>query len=131
MLATIRSYSPERRSGCRDDGAPDWAAGLPVAWREMAETPLQFVEYREYEMPASRCLGYDADDKLCYYAHQYLIETCRSDDDEDFYRAIDGGETMRAWRLRDERWLILHQPITDDCTSPKRGFYSFSTEAPR
>ena len=131
MLATIRSCSHERRSGCRDDGAPDWAAGLPVAWREMAETPLHFFEYREYEMPASRCLGYDADDKLCYYAHQYLIETCRSDDYEDFYLAVAGGETLQAWRLCDERWLIYRQPITDDNPSPKRGFYSFSMEAPR
>ena len=38
---------------------------------------------------------------------------------------------LQAWRLRDERWLIYRQPITDDNPSPKRGFYSFSMEAPR
>ena len=112
-------------------GEPDWSACLPTQWRTMAEAPLRIVEHREYEMAASRWLGYDADDRLCYYAHHYLIETSRSDDDEEFYLAVAGGETLQAWRLRDERWLIYRQPITDDNPSSKRGFYSFSMEAPR
>lgn len=115
----------------RDDPTPDWSAHLPADWRAMAEAPLRFVEHREYEMPASRRLGYDADDRLCYCAHHYLLETCRSDDDEDFYRAVTGGEILHAWRLRDGRWLIYRRPIGDDCQPVSRGFYSFATEAPR
>ena len=115
----------------RDDPTPDWSALLPADWRAMAEAPLRFVEYREYEMPASRCLGYDADDRLCYCAHHYLLETCRSDDDEEFYRAVTGGETLHAWRLRDGRWLVYRRPIADDCQPASRGFYSFAPTAPR
>jgi hypothetical protein len=130
MLASNQPYSsgPARNFQA---GEPDWSACLPAAWRAMAEAPLHIVEHREYEMAASRWLGYDADERLCYYAHHYLIEACRSDDDEEFYLAVAGGETLQAWRLRDERWLIYRQPVADDHPSPKRGFYSFSMEAPR
>jgi hypothetical protein len=115
----------------RDKPTPDWSALLPTDWRAMADEPLRFVDYREYEMPASRCLGYDADDRLCYCAHHYLLETCRSDDDEEFYRAVTSGETLQAWRLRDGRWLVYRQPIADDCQPAGRGFYSFAPTAPR
>jgi hypothetical protein len=127
LLAT----SARPASTGRDDPTPDWSALLPAEWRAMADAPLRFVEYREYEMSASRCLGYDADDRLCYCAHHYLLETCRSDDDEEFYRAVTGGETLHAWRLRDGRWLVFRRPITDDCQPASRGFYSFAQSAPR
>lgn len=114
----------------RHEPTVDWAAHLPAEWRSMAETPLRFAEYREYEMAASRCLGYDADDRLCYSAHRYLLETCRSDDGEEFYRAVTGGEILHAWRLRDGRWLVHRRPIAED-GQPLRGFYGFASEAPR
>ena len=129
MLASNLCHSTEP-AAVFQAGEPDWSACLPTQWRTMAEAPLRIVEHREYEMAASRWLGYDAHDRLCYYAHQYLIEASRSDDDEEFYLAVAGGETLQAWRLRDERWLIYRQPITDDNPSPKRGFYSFSLEPP-
>ncbi len=121
----------ERTLRTEPDQATDWTAHLPAEWRAMAEVPLHFVTHRDYEMPASRCRGYDADERLCYCAHHFLIETCRSDDDEDFYRAVTGGESQHAWRLRDGRWLIYRQPITDSCEPPRRGFYLFSEDAPR
>ena len=46
-------------------------------------------------------------------------------------RLDEGALALQAWRLRDEHWLIYRQPITDDNQPPKRGFYSFSMEAPR
>lgn len=131
MVAARQSCWVEPRHTGRDAVEPDWMTHLPADWREMAEGPLRFVEYREYEMPARRCLGYDADDRLCYCAHHYLLESCRSDDDEEFYHAITGGETLHAWRLRDGRWLVYRRPIADDCQPASRGFYTFSAEAPR
>lgn len=133
MIAESGDCTGARTGGrrCRDRANPDWAARLPAAWREMVCVPLRFVAHREYEMTASRCMGYDEDAQLCYYAHHYLIEVSRSDDDEEFYTDVSGGESVHAWRLRDERWLIHRQPIAGDCQAASRGFYTFSTEPPR
>jgi hypothetical protein len=97
----------------------------------MAVVPLDFVEHREYEVAARRCFGYDADGEACYYAHGYALKELRSDDDEDFYQIVTYGETVHAWRLRDERWLV-HR-IVHRCGegAPGRGFYSFAEHCPR
>ena len=57
-----------------------------------------------------------------------LTET-RSDNDEDFYTVVTRGETLRAWRLRDDRWLTWRRTVCPD-GSVSRGFYSFSPTCP-
>ena len=108
-----------------------WLAHLPAEWRDMVIAPLDFVEHREYEMLARRCLGYDVDGETCYYAHDYALAESRSDDDEDFYQVVAYSETVHAWRLRDERWLMHRVVHHGGEGTPGRGFYSFTEHCPR
>lgn len=127
-LQTCAKASPARRAPER---TPDWAGALPAEWRAAAIAPLQFAMHQEYEMPASRTLGYDADGAACYYRHTFLLDTVRSDDDEEFYQAFVYGEEIEAWRLRDERWLVWRRVRREEDCSEARGFYSFSESMPR
>lgn len=125
---TQPSPKPAARSARRDDA---WLAYLPAEWRDMVVEPLDFDEHREYEIAARRCFGYDVDGETCYYAHGYVLNESRSDDDEDFYQVVAYSETVHAWRLRDDRWLI-HR-IVHHCGegAPGTGFYSFAEQCPR
>ena len=117
---------------CRKhDREPDWQKGLPVEWRVAAVAPLNFSIFREYEIPASRTLGYDEEGQPCYYRHSYVLGELCSDDDEEFYEHIAYGEEVEAWRLRDERWLIWRIQHEDGGCRGNRGFYSFSENMPR
>ena len=109
---------------------PGWAPALPREWLDAVESPLYFTAYREYEMAAERCLGYDADDHPCYRAHRVLLTRLQSDDDEEFYEAPAYYEEMAAWRLRDERWLVFRRQLADD-GQPGRGFYTLHPAMPR
>lgn len=110
---------------------PDWLAFLPAEWRDMVIEPLDFKRHLEYEMAARRSFGYDVDGSTCYYAHSYALNESRSDDDEDFYEVITYGESVRAWRLRDERWLIYRVVHSAGDAQPSRGFFSFAEQHPR
>ena len=110
---------------------PDWQQALPAEWRAQAIAPLRFTIHRDYEMPASRTLGYDQDGQTCYYQHTFALGEPRSDDDEEFYEAIVHGEEVHAWRLRDQRWLgwsVIRKE--GDCRG-NRGRYSFAQSMPR
>ena len=110
---------------------PQWQKELPGEWRTTAIAPLSFASYREYEMPASRTLGYDAKGQACYYRHTYILGSLCSDDDEEFYETIAYGEEVQAWRLHDERWLIWRIVHEDGDCRGNRGFYSFSGSMPQ
>lgn len=129
MRAFIDSCAAPARRSLHDRSA--WLDYLPSEWREMVIVPLDFVEHHEYEVAARRCHGYDIDGNACYYAHGYVLTEPRSDDDEEFYQVVAYSETVHAWRLRDDRWLI-HR-IVHHCGegAPGRGFYSFSERCPR
>ena len=120
--------APARRKRERE---LDWQKGLPVEWRIAAIAPLNFSTFREYEIPASRTLGYDENGQACYYRHSYVQGELCSDDDEEFYEHIAYGEEVEAWRLRDERWLIWRIQHEDGGCRSNRGFYSFSESMPR
>jgi len=119
------------RTRRRADQDPDWRQALPAEWRSAAIAPLNFAIHREYEMPASRTLGYDEDGLPCYYRHAFVLGAPYSDDDEEFYAAVVYGEEVHAWRLRDERWLIWRIVREDGDGRGNCGFYSFSEEMPR
>jgi len=129
MPATSLRASSPRRIGSAS--AVDWQQSLPEKWRTSVVEALDFTEYREYEIPACRTLGHDENGELCFYAHRYTLTESRSDDDEDFYEVVAYSETVRAWRLRDARWLTWRIVQTGDDAIPGRGFYSFSEHAPR
>lgn len=119
------------RKSARNRQAPDWLQTLPAEWREAAIAPLEFTRHRDYELPASRTLGYDEDHQPCYYRHLYVIGSLHSDDDEEFYEVVAYGEEVEAWRLRDGRWLIWRIAHEDGACNGNRGFYSFSEEMPK
>lgn len=123
LAATLRRLPPA--------GATDWQRHLPAEWRASVVEALDFTEYREYEIPGCRTLGHDEEGELCFYAHRYTLTESRSDDDEDFYEVVAYSETVRAWRLRDARWLTWRIVQTGDDATPGRGFYSFSERPPR
>jgi hypothetical protein len=112
-------------------GACDWSDRLPKNWRVMVVPPSEFTRHREYEIAAERIFGTDQDGKCCFYAHSYVLPGCRSDDDEEFYSVIVHAESVRAWRLRDDRWLIYRIVHSDEDCSASRGFYSFSEHCPQ
>jgi len=110
---------------------PDWLAFLPPEWRAMVIEPLDFKQHHEYEMAAKRCFGYEVDGSICYYAHSYLLNESRSDDDEDFYEVVAYGESVRAWRLRDDRGVSYRAVHSASDAQPSRGFFSFAEQHPR
>jgi len=108
-----------------------WRAHLPKEWQDMVVGPTVFTEYREYEIAASRQLGHDDAGTHCYYQHDYTLTETRSDDDEDYYQVVSYSETVRAWLLRDGRWLIFRVVQHGEQCAALRGFYSFSEQPPR
>ena len=125
---TLHANEQRKRSTRRSDA---WLAQLPDEWRDMVITPLDFVEHCEYEITARRCFGYDVDGETCYYAHGYALNESRSDDDEDFYQVVAYSETVHAWRLRDDRWLIHRVVLHGGEATPGRAFYTFAEHCPR
>lgn len=124
---------PQASFRARDGATPsedDGLALLPPEWRSQVVAAIDIETHREYEMPASRCFGYDADGSRCFYAHDYAVETTRSDDDEEFYRVVAYGETVRAWRLRDGRWLVYRRLQAGDECEPQRGFFTLADTPP-
>lgn len=121
-----------RRGAGRAAGDPlaDWRRHLPADWSGQVVEGLDFTSFRDYEIAAGRCFGYDEDGTGCYYAHDYALEEVRSDDDESFYSIVAYGETVRAWRLRDGRWLNFQQARDDD-GMPQRGFFTLTETPPR
>jgi len=112
-----------------DTSSPSWQKHLPAGWQNATETPLYFKQYSEYEMPAERVLGYDADEQPCFTSHRFLLTTLTSDDGEELYEIVTYREEMAAWRLRDERWLVFRLISTN--SYPPRGFYALSPDMPR
>lgn len=108
----------------------DWRRLLPAQWQLEVVVALDFASFRDYEIAAGRCFGYDEDGRGCYYAHDYALVEPRSDDDESFYAALTEAETQRAWRLRDGRWLSFRRRYGED-GAPQRGFFTLTETPPR
>ena len=129
LTSSIAHGRHKTESPLRDDDS--WREYLPAEWRAMVVEPLSFVSHREYEIPASRTLGYAPDNEVCYYRHCYLLAESRSDNDEEFYPVVTRGESLRAWRLRDDRWLTYRIALAPEEATYGRGFYAFSASCPR
>lgn len=85
---------------------PRWQSLLPECWRAHAVAPRSFRVDREFEVPARRVLGQDAAGEPCFCAYDYRLIELRSDDDEELYSALTYEESVKAWRLRNGRWLV-------------------------
>lgn len=119
--------APQRGQPCRHP----WQARLPVVWRTRVLRPASFRVDREYEIPARRVLGYDDADTPCYCAFDYRLLETRSDDDEDLYAALVYGESVKAWRLCNGRWLVYRraQPFGEEGETVTS--YGFEAQMPR
>lgn len=129
----MNSPSPSDPSVCpaRHGAAPDWQAALPAASRPQVVVPLRFSSHSDADAQASRCLGYDAGGRPCYYQHAYTLAALCSDDDEDFYEACAYDEEVRAWRLADARWLVWRAVRRDQDCRGRRAAYSYADQMPR
>jgi hypothetical protein len=108
-----------------------WQKHLPPEYRALVIAPLDIRCYRDYEMTAERDVGHDEDDKPCFTAHRFGLFEPRSDDDEEFYSVLAYGESLAAWRLRDDRWLIWREIISEENCGEARSFYCLAQEMPR
>ncbi|WP_051295480.1 hypothetical protein [Azonexus hydrophilus] len=103
---------------------------MPRKWQDAVDAPLYFHHYREYEIDAQRTVGYDEDDRPCFIAHEVILTRLSSDDDEEFYETVSYAESMNAWRLHDDRWLVLRSTQPTPCT--RNGvFYAIHQDMPR
>lgn len=115
----------------RPEAAIRWSEGLPAEWREQVVAPLYFDHYKEYLVKAARILGRDEDDQPCYCAYCYVLEKEPDPARPGRCRELTYAETVRAWRLRDGRWLIHRVIIRHGEQSKARGFFSLSPCMPR
>jgi hypothetical protein len=130
MLPVSAKSRLSRRSLRVQDGYA-WRSGLPRDWCEQVLVPLDFRVHRDPELSAERVFGCDADGQPCYYAHRWVISEPCSDDDEEFYLLPSAGESVVAWRLRDERWLVRRVVLGSDRCTQSQPFYVFSEHMPR
>lgn len=130
MLYINQYKYAEPRQSPQQPGKRPWRDRLPAEWHAMVLEPTSFELYRDQELAAERCFGYDANQIACYYAHDYRVEELRTDDDEEFYVGTLYGESLVAWLLRDGRWLI-HRIVRTDEHCEGQAFYSFSQGMPR
>ncbi|WP_412479757.1 hypothetical protein [Azonexus sp. IMCC34839] len=114
-----------------DDALCDiWKKHLPIDWRNSVDQPLYMKHFSEYEIAAQRCVGYDADERPCFTAHQLTLTRLSSDDDEEFYETVTYSEELAAWRLRDDRWLMFRMSSANQC-NPSLGLYAILPDMPR
>lgn len=114
----------------RPEHAIRWQQGLPVEWQPHVVAPLYFDHYMDYELAAARILGRDEDDKACYCAYSFVL------DGRGGRHPTTAGahyaESVRAWRLRDGRWLTHRIVIGGHGALEKgRGFFSLGEGMPR
>lgn len=125
---------PRRRTDRSGDEsrnpAGSWDRFLPAGWSSAVDPPLYVEHYREYEIAAQRSVGYDADDRPCFTAHEFTLTRSQAAGDAPPREVIAYAEEMAAWRLHDQRWLVFRLTRNDPGGLP-RSFYALSPEMPR
>lgn len=109
----------------------DWQRELPREWAEQAVSPTLFSRFREYEMLAERVVGYEVEDEPCYCEHYFVLNTMRSDDDDEYYVVPGYWEHLVAWRLRDGRWLVFRRLSSGEDCAQYRSFFCLAEAMPR
>jgi hypothetical protein len=78
---------------------------LPGRVRERMVYPESASSGREPSLCATRLRGFDRNDELCLYRHEYKIAGIDFDADETPYVRVSLHETITAVRTRDGIWL--------------------------
>lgn len=108
-----------------------WSDDLPEGMAGQVVAPLRFDVLPEPGSMADRIQGYDAQHAPCYRAYRYVRTALRSDDDVSYYAAPVYAETLQAWRLTDERWLVLRTRVNDFDAGRARRDLTVQTVMPR
>ena len=111
--ALYKSDHNEPRSPCRFELGPgiSWRDDLPLDLTHLVVAPVKFDVARDYEMWADHTQVCDARNQPCYCEFRFVLTQLRSDDDEVFYEAPVYAESVRSWRLVDERWLVCKDTV--------------------
>lgn len=108
-----------------------WSHDLPEGMAGQVVVPVRFDVLPERGTTADRIQGYDALHTPCYRAYRYVRTELRSDDDICYYVAPVYAETLEAWRLNDQRWLVLHTRVNDFDTGNAHSDLSVQPVMPR
>lgn len=108
----------------RPKAAIRWNEDLPTKWQAQIVAPLYFDHYIEYEIAAERIIGRDEDDAACFCTFSYVQAEAGPE-----YRTW--AETLKAWRLRDGRWLTYRVVVRNGQLARGRGFYTLGNSMPR
>lgn len=114
----------------RPTEAIKWQEGLPPEWADQVIAPLYFDHYMDYQIAAARILGRDEDDHVCYCAHSFVLESPATNGVHRQPAAMTYAESLRAWRLRDGRWLTHRVVVAPGATDKPRGFFALSNTRP-
>lgn len=114
----------------RPTEAINWREGLPREWADQVVAPLYFDHYMDYQIAAARILGRDEDEQICYCAHSFVLESSAACGAHRQAAIMTYAESLRAWRLRDGRWLTYRIVVAPGATNKPRGFFSLSNTRP-
>ena len=101
-----------------------WSEDLPKKWQSQVVAPLYFDHYIEYQIAAERILGYDEDDTPCFCTISHVQAEAGPD-------RSTWAESLKAWRMRDGRWLIYRVIVRGGQVNRGRGFYVLGNAMPR
>jgi hypothetical protein len=107
-----------------------WAQRLPTAWRDQVVEPLWVRVQRDAGSGAERWLGFNEDEQPCFVRQCFSIPA--GEEAHLPAQAVAHGEDLKAWCMRDGRWLI-HRIIFSQAEDQPRSFsfYAFSESMPR
>lgn len=104
-----------------------WERHLPSSWRIEIASPTHIKRYREYEIKAERCVGYDAANQPCFTSYRVdSVDAHSQTSDENCMRR---SSEMAAWRLNKNCWLVYQ--VNSSNTRVPQGNYAFQSEMPR
>ena len=109
----------------------EWREDLPEDWRAQVVRPAFFVQHKEYEIAAERVIGYETEEEACYCRFRAEITEWCTDEEGDWCIVPLYGEHLSAWRLIDDRWLVLRRLFHQEDGASSHAFFSFSEEMPK
>src|SRR3990167_4389543 len=108
-----------------------WSQDLPPTLKDLVLTPVHFDVARDYEMRADHTRGRDAANRPCFSELRFVLTQLRSDDDEVFYEVPVYAESLTAWRLVDERWLVCPTRVGHGAHAEPQTLLTLSDAMPR
>jgi hypothetical protein len=80
---------------------------LPEEFHGKIVLPVRTERHVDHSAHASKVLGYDGDERRCFYQHVFTLTEERFDAEEFPVEVSVYHEHVLGWRLLDGRWLKL------------------------